>query len=129
MIREVGVVLVVALMRMMFEMVNSEGHRSRHEVRKIGKDRDQLIPALALKNKVMDRIMNQDVHRMIRESPDAIRADQTQPPIVEAQLAKDECERGLQSDHSDGDQHRPRISDHQLTDFRMSPDDGTGAAG
>ena len=77
----------------------------------------------------MNGVMNQDVHGMIRESAHAVGDDQTQPPITEAELPKNERERRLQTDHGKGYQERPGISAHQLPNLGMRLDDGTGPAG
>ena len=55
-------------MRMMLQMIHAEANRTGEKVGEIGKNRDKLIPTLSLKNEVVRRIVNDDIHAMIQES-------------------------------------------------------------
>src|SRR5262249_2297760 len=123
MIREVCVPFVVALMGVMFQVINAKSHRARREIRKIGNDGHHFIPARASENQVVRRIVNDDVVGMIAESADAERDQQTSPPIAETQVAHAERNRSLHCHDRDCDQRSPRIAHHQLANLRMRFDD------
>ena len=112
MVRQVGVPFVVALMRMMFQMINAKTHRARREVWKIGNDRDHFVPALASENQVMRRVMNDDVIGMIGERADAKRDEQTEPPITESKRAHSIRDCRLQDHNRDRDQRSPWVAHH-----------------
>src|SRR5690348_11477135 len=77
MVRQVGVPFVIALMRMMLQMVNTKAHRAGREVWQIGDDRDHFVPAWAPKNQIVRRIMNDHVIGVVGEGTDAKRQKQT----------------------------------------------------
>ena len=112
MVRQVCVPFVIALMRMMFQVINTKTHRAGREIRKIGDDGDHFVPARAPENQVMRGIVNDDVIGMITERADAERDQQTEPPITEAQLAHPERDRRLHDHNRDRDQRSPRIAHH-----------------
>ena len=87
MICEVGVIFVIALMRMMLQMINAKAHRAGREIRQIGQDGHHFVPAFVPENQIMCRIVNDHVVSMIGERADAISDEQTEPPIAESQRA------------------------------------------
>src|SRR5438067_8901490 len=94
MICEVSIVFVIALMRMMLQMINAKTHRARRKVRQISDDGHHLVQAFVPQNQIMSRIVNNHVVGMIRERADAISDDQTDPPITEPDCAhpiRDRC--------------------------------------
>ena len=123
MIRQVRVVFVVALMRMMFQMINAKPHRARREVRQIGDDGDHFVPARVPENQVMRRVMNDDVIGMISECAHAKCNQQAQPPITETQSPHSVRDRCLHDQDRDRDQRSPWITHHQLPYFRVRFDD------
>src|SRR4029077_4780236 len=50
MICQVSIVFVIALMRMMLQMINTKAHRPRREIRQISDDAHHFVPAFAPKN-------------------------------------------------------------------------------
>ena len=101
MIGQIGVMFVIALMRMMLQMINAKAHRARRQIWKIGQDRDQLVQTLVSQDEIMGRVVNDDVVGVIGESADAIGNQQTEPPITESQLpiqnAIDVCKTTIES--------------------------------
>src|SRR6516165_6019546 len=87
MVRQVCVPFVVALMGMMFQVINAKSHSTGREIRKIGDDGQHFVPTWVPENQVVRRIMNDDVVGMIAERTGAESDQQTEPPITEAQLA------------------------------------------
>jgi hypothetical protein len=71
MVRQIGVVFVIALVRMMFQMVNAKPHRAWREIRKISDDGHHFVPARTPQNQVVRCVMNDDVIGMIGERADA----------------------------------------------------------
>src|SRR5436305_5252265 len=88
MVGQVGIVFVIALMRMMPQMINAETHRARIQIRKIGQDRDQLVPALISKNEIMGGVVDNDVIGMVSKRADTVSDHQAEPPVTEAEFAK-----------------------------------------
>src|SRR5438105_12769597 len=88
MVGQVGIVFVIALMRMMAQMINAETHRARIQIRKIGQDADQLVPALISKNEIMSGVVDDDVIDMVSERADTVSDHQAEPPVTEAEFAK-----------------------------------------
>jgi hypothetical protein len=88
MVGQVGIVFVIALMRMMAQMINAETHRARIQIRKIGQDADQLVPALTSKNEIMSGVVDDDVIGVVSERADAVSDHQAEPPVTEAEFAK-----------------------------------------
>jgi hypothetical protein len=84
MVRQVRVVFVIALMRMVLQMINTKTHRAGREIGKIGDDGHHLVPAFAPENQVVSCVVNNDVIRMISERTDAIRDEKTEPPVIKA---------------------------------------------
>src|SRR5437764_575028 len=82
MVGQVGIVFVIALMRMMAQMINAETHRAWIQIRKIGQDADQLVPALISKNEIMSGDVDDDVIGMISERADTV-SDHKAGPISE----------------------------------------------
>ncbi len=66
-IGDVRVAIVIALMRMMLEMIHAEPDRSGEKVGEIGTDRDEFVPTLSLENEVVGRIVNDDVDAVIQK--------------------------------------------------------------
>src|SRR5438034_2324039 len=62
MVRQIGVVFVIALVRMMFQMINAKPHRAWREVRKIGNDRHHFVPARTPQNQVVRCVMRSEEH-------------------------------------------------------------------
>ena len=94
MIRQIGIVLVIALMRMMLQVIDAKTHRTRREIRQIGDDGHYFVPAWAAENQIMRCIVNDHVVGMIGECADAKCDEQTEPPIAEskrAHCARDRC--------------------------------------
>src|SRR4029453_11429867 len=114
---------VVALMGMMFQVINAKSHRARREVWKICYYRDLFVSARGPENQIMRGIMNNDVVGMIAERADAERDQQTDPPVTETQLAHAERDRRLHYQDRDRDQRSPRIAHHQFANLRMRFDD------
>src|SRR5437667_10969455 len=86
MIREVGVIFVIALMRMMLEMVNAKTHRAGRKIGKISQDAHHFVPAFAPENQIMCRIMYNHVIGMVAERTDAISDEQTEPQKTKSEL-------------------------------------------
>lgn len=103
MIRQVCIPFVVALMGMMFQMINTKSHRSGREIRKVGDYGDHFVPARAPENQVVRGIVNDDVVGMIAERADAKGDQQTDPPITETQLAHAERDSRLHYQNRDRD--------------------------
>lgn len=122
-VSEVGIKLIVALMGVMFQMINSKAHRAGNDVWEISENRDHLIPTLTRENEIVDRIVNQDIHGMIRESAYAISDEHTEPPVSESQLPENKSKRSLQTNDGKSYYHRPGITPHELANFRMRFDD------
>src|SRR6266576_2648204 len=110
-------------------MINAEAHRARRQIGKISDDPDHFVPALAPENKIMGRVMDDDVVAVICKSADAISDHQTEPPVAESQSPHQICNRGLENHNRQCDHSRIGISFHQLPDFRMRLDDRTGPSG
>src|SRR6266705_3520754 len=87
MICEVCIVFVIALMRMMLQMINPKTHRAGCKIRQISDDSHHLVQAFVPQNQIMSRIVNNHVVGMIRERADAISDEQTEPPITESKYA------------------------------------------
>ena|SRR5262245_11704451 len=98
MIRQVGVVLVVALVRVVFKVVNAEAHCARREIGQIGQDGDEDVPALASKNQIMRRIMDDHVVGMVRERANKVGDQKTEPPIMNSELSHSKSDPGLKND-------------------------------
>src|SRR5947199_9388246 len=79
MICKVGVIFVIALMRMMLEMVNAKTHRAGRKIGKISQDAHHFVPAFAPENQIMCRIMDTHVIGMVGKRTDAISDEQTEP--------------------------------------------------
>jgi hypothetical protein len=123
MIREISVVFVIALMRMMLQMINAKTHRAGREIREIGDDGHHFVPAFAPKNQVVGRIVDDHVVGMICERADAIRDEKAEPPVTKSQRAHPIRDRCLDRHDRDRDQRRPPIAHHQLANFRVRLDD------
>src|SRR5438445_11564858 len=87
MIREVSVVFVIALMRMMLQMINTKAHRPRRKIWEISEDAHHFVPAFVPENWIVRRIVNNHVIGMIGERADAISDEKTEPPVTESQRA------------------------------------------
>ncbi len=81
-VRKIGIPFVVALMRMMLEMVNAKTHRAGAKVGKISDNADHFVPVFTPKNQIMRRIMNDDVIAVVRERSHSVRDQRAQPPIT-----------------------------------------------
>src|SRR5438046_6154035 len=92
MVRQVSVPLVVALVRVMLQMINAKTHRARREVWKIGDDSHHFVPAWATENQVMRRVVDDDVISMICERADAKRNKETEPPVTKSKRAHSICD-------------------------------------
>src|SRR5262249_57568873 len=95
MVRQVCVPFVIALMGMMFQVINTKSHRAWCEIWKIGDYRHHFVPAGVPENQVMRRIMNDDVVSMIAERAYAEGYQQTDPPIAKPHLPHPEPDPGL----------------------------------
>src|SRR6266487_3808135 len=87
MVREISVVFVIALMRMMLQMINAKTHCTGREVRKICDDGHDFVPAFAPQNQIVGCIVNDHVVGMIGERAEAISDQQTAPPVTESECA------------------------------------------
>ena len=87
MVCQVGVVFVIALMRMMLQMVNTKTHCAGREVRKIGDDRHHFVPAFVSENKIVSGVVNNDVIGMVRECSYAVGNKKTEPPVPETKFS------------------------------------------
>ena len=123
MVRQVCVPFVVALMRVMLQMINAKTHRTRREVREVGDDRHQFVPAWAPENQVVRRVMDDHVIGMICERADAKRNQQTEPPVTKSQTAHPIRDCRLQDQDRDREQSSPWIAHHQLANLGMRLDD------
>src|SRR5215471_4945903 len=110
MVRQVRVVFVIALMRMMLQMVNTKTHCAGHEIGEIGDNGHHLVPAFAPQNQVVSGVMNDHVIRMICERSDAIGNEKTKPPVGEPKSSHFESDSCLHNHDRDGDHRRPRIA-------------------
>src|SRR5256886_12241364 len=119
MVREVSVIFIIPLMRMMLQMINAKTHGTRCEVRKIGNDSHHFVPAFAPEYEVVSCIVNDHVIGMVSERADAISDEKTEPPITESQFAHSIRDRRLYEHQRHSDQRRVRIAHHQLANFRM----------
>src|SRR6266542_3079149 len=119
MVRQIRIVLVIALVRMMFQMINTKPHRAGCEVWEIGDDRHHFVPAWVPENQIMCCVMNDDVIGMISERADAKGNNETEPPVTESKRAHPVCNRCLQDNNRYSNQRSPRIAHHQLANFRM----------
>jgi hypothetical protein len=100
-------------------MINTEPHRARCEIGKVRDDSHHLVPAFVPENQIVSGIVNDHVIRVIRECPDAIRDEKAEPPIPESKLSHSKRDACLHRDDRHGDERRPRIAHHQLSDFRV----------
>src|SRR5437867_2143360 len=116
---QVRVIFVIALMRMMLQMIDAETHRPRRKIRKIGDDSHHLVPAFVPENQVVSCVVNDDVIGMIRECANAIGDEKTEPPVTKPKAPHPKGDPRLHDHDRDGDERRPRIAHHQLPDFRM----------
>src|ERR1700730_6922069 len=110
-------------------MINTEAHRARGQIGKIGDDPDHFVPPLAPENKIMGRVMDDDVVAVICKSTDAIRDHQTEPPVAEYQPPQQISNRCLENHDRQRDHSRVGISFHQSPDFRMRSDNRASASG
>src|SRR5439155_7710133 len=67
MVREVSVIFIIPLMRMMLQMINEKTHGTRCEVRQIGNDSHHFVQAFAPYYEVVSCIVNDHVIGMISE--------------------------------------------------------------
>src|SRR5882762_1178201 len=110
-------------------MINAEAHRARGQIGKISDDPDHFVPALAPENKIMGRVMDDDVIAVICKSTDAISDHQTEPPVTESQSPHQISNRRLENHNRQRDHRGVGISFHQLPDFRMRSDNRASASG
>src|SRR3984893_15948650 len=109
-------------------MINTEAHRARRQIGKISDDPDHFVPTLAPENKIMGRVMDDDVVAVICKSTDAISDHQTEPPVAESQSPHQIGNRRLENHNRQRDYRGVGISGHQLPDFGMRFNDRTGAS-
>src|SRR6266567_1067590 len=128
MIRQIGVVFVIALMRMMLQVINAKTHCTRRKVRKISDDGYHFVPAFAPQNQIVGCIVNDHVVGMIGERADAISDQKTEPPVTESESAHAIRDRCLHYYDRQRDERRVRIAHHQLANFRMRFDDRSRTA-
>src|SRR2546430_7766733 len=111
-------------MCVVLKMIHAEPDCSRDKVGKISADCDEFIPALSFENKVMGRVMNDDVHTMIQKRAQTKGDEQTHPPEIPAQSAHRECNCGLDRQNQDHDCRGEWISSDQLPNFGVSAKNG-----
>ena len=111
-------------MRVMLKMIHPEPDRSRDKVGEISADCDEFIPTLSLENKVVGRVMNDDVHTMIQKRAQTEGDEQAQPAEIPAQPPHRKCNRCLRRQNQDHDCRGEWISPDQLPNFGMSAKNG-----
>src|SRR5437016_4880841 len=111
-------------MGVVLKMIHAEPDCSRDKVWEIGADCDEFIPALSLENKVVSRVMNDDVHTMIQKRAQTKGDEQAQPPEIPAQRAHCKCDCCLGRQNQDHNYRGERISPDQLPNFGMSAKNG-----
>ena len=116
-------------MGVVLEMIHAEPDRPRDKVGEISADCDESIPALSLENKVMRRVMDDDVHAMIQKRAETKGDEQTHPPEIPPQSAHRECNSGLDRHNQNHDCRGEWISPDQLPNFGMSPKNGARPLG
>ncbi len=124
---QIGVEIIIAKMRMMLLVIAAKTHRRRESVRQVGEDRHPFVGSGIFEDRVVNRVMNDDEHRVIGEGADAIGRDQRRPPIAKAEMTEIARDGDLADDDGEGDDGGDRISDDQARDFRMRGQDGTAA--
>src|SRR5438477_3034800 len=129
MVREISVVFVIALMRMMLQMIHAKTHCTGNEVREICDDGHDFVPAFAPQNQIVGCIVNDHVVGMIGERADAISDQKTEPPVTESECAHAIRDRCLHYYDRQRDERSVRIAHHQLANFGMRFDDRSRAAG
>ena len=82
-VRQVRVIFVIPLMRMMLQMIDTKPHCPGRKIGKIGDDGHHLVPAFVPENQVVSCVVNDDVIGMIRECANAVRDEKTEPPVTE----------------------------------------------
>ena len=123
MIGEISVVFVIALMRMMLQVINAKAHRAGRKVREISNDSYHFVPAFAPEDQIMCCIMDDHVIGMVGERTDAISDEQTEPPKTKSERAHP-IRDGCLCDHDrQRDERRVRIAHHQLANFRVRFDE------
>src|SRR6266487_284612 len=122
-VREIGVVFVIALMRMMLQVINAKTHCTRRKVRKISNDSYHFVPAFAPQNQIVGCIVNDLVVGMIGECAHAISNEKTEPPVAEPQRPHPICDRRLHDHQRRSDQCCIGVAHHQLANFWMRFDD------
>src|SRR5581483_4310082 len=122
-IRQIGIMFVVPLMRMMLQMIDTESHGAGSQIWKIGDNGHDLVPAFAPKNQIVSRVVNDDVIGMICERANAISDQSAQPPVTEAKISHSVRNARLHYYDRNRNKRSPWIAHHQLPDFRMGFDD------
>src|SRR6266513_4517781 len=110
-------------------MINAKTHRARCEIRKISDNGHHFVPAWTPQDKIVRRVMNDDVIGMIGERADAKSDNQTQPPVMKSQRTHCVRNRRMQDHDRDSNQRSPRIAHHQLANFRMRLNDRPSPSG
>src|SRR5437762_6975092 len=77
-VRQVRVIFVIPLMRMMLQMIDTKPHRTGREIGKISDDGHHLVPAFVPENQDVSCVVNNDVIGMIRECANEISYEKTQ---------------------------------------------------
>src|SRR5437762_12752635 len=88
MVGQVGIVFVIALMRMMAQMVNAETHRARIQIRKIGQKPNKLVQLFIRKKRIWMGAGMMDEIGMLTNGADAVSDHQAEPPVTETEFAK-----------------------------------------
>ena len=81
-VRDVRVGFVIALVSVMFEMVDPETDGAGKKIWQIGHDRRHLVQEFAPENEIMRGVVNDDVGAMVRERAGAVGYNQTAPPGI-----------------------------------------------
>src|SRR5579875_1386382 len=106
---KIGIVIVIAEMRMVLLVVAAKAHRGWESVRQVGDDRDPFVAERRLEDRVVNGIVDDDEHGVIGEGADAIGPDDRKPPISQPEMAEKGGQSRLAEHDGNGDDCRHRI--------------------
>ena len=119
MTREIGVVIVIAEMRMVFHVIAAKPHSGRERVWQIGEDRGPFVQDIGFEDAIMSRVVDNDEHCVIGEGADAKGGGQGRPPIGGSEITEQRGDRGLSDDDGESDSRRPPVVADKTGGFRM----------
>ena len=117
-VRNVGIELVDTLVGVVLQVVRLEGDRARQDVRKVGRDGGDPVPARAPEQEVVGALVDEDPEGVIQERSDRERRGEACP---ERSPPEDGGERGLDQDESDHEEDAPRVSTRERADLGVIP--------